>query len=322
MVDLAFYIFSVFLVFAGACVVFSRNTVHAVLFLILAFFNAAALFILLGAEFLAMMLVIVYVGAVAVLFLFVVMMLNIKPMVQPLWFTRERWHIFVQSLGHFINHLFCCSVATFALYRLLGIIVFFIAYGMTNTISASYDIIGDAGIVDNYIPIVFARSTSDLPITDTMRILSGLTLLLSLIMAKLLIAKQLKRSLWTTCVQLYRSLPVPVLIGSILFVEMIIMLSYWNNHSPSLTVATEILQIQQSTQSLPNTHALGLLLFKNYVFEFIMAGIILLVAMIGAIVLTLQRHTLGKRQDIAKQLARRKEDTLTLCKVRTGEGIL
>src|SRR3990172_8043174 len=72
-----FYLFSVLAIAAGAMVVFAKNPVHAVLFLILTFFNAAGLFVLLGAEFLAMLLVVVYVGAVAVLFLFVVMMLDV-----------------------------------------------------------------------------------------------------------------------------------------------------------------------------------------------------------------------------------------------------
>lgn len=313
MADLAFYIFSIFLVLAGTCVVFSRNTVHAVLFLIFTFFNAAGLFILLGAEFLAMMLVIVYVGAVAVLFLFVVMMLNIKPTMQPLWFTRERWHSFRVSFKDFTVHGLCLVIATLLLYMGLAfILTTFI--GFNNELTAQY------------IPVVFARSTADLPVTDIMRIISGLTLLTSLIIAKLITAKQLKRSLWTTGVRVYESLPTPVLVGFVLFTEMIIMLLYWNSHAPSLTIATQTLETQSIVQAavntqVTNTHALGLLIFRDYVFEFIMAGVILLVAMIGAIVLTLQRHTLGKRQDIAKQLARRKEDTLTLCKVNLGEGI-
>src|ERR1041384_4173471 len=74
---IAFYLFSAVLIAAAVMVIAGRNPVHSVLFLILAFFNAAALFVLLGAEFLAMILVIVYVGAVAVLFLFVVMMLDV-----------------------------------------------------------------------------------------------------------------------------------------------------------------------------------------------------------------------------------------------------
>src|SRR6476646_6715842 len=88
--SIAFYLFSVVLVASAVMVIAGRNPVHSVLFLILAFFNAAALFVLLGAEFLAMILVIVYVGAVAVLFLFVVMMLG--------GFRRtETWHIAIHS---------------------------------------------------------------------------------------------------------------------------------------------------------------------------------------------------------------------------------
>ena len=96
---LAFYAFSIVTIAAGVMVVASRNPVHSVLYLILAFFNAAGLFVLLGAEFLAMILVVVYVGAVAVLFLFVVMMLDINfvELRQGSWNTCRSAHSSVSS---------------------------------------------------------------------------------------------------------------------------------------------------------------------------------------------------------------------------------
>ena len=89
-IEIIFYIFSTVLVLSATTVVSARNTVHAVLFLVLAFLNAAALFIILGAEFLAMLLIVVYVGAIAVLFLFVVMMLDVdkKEVQQKIIFDR------------------------------------------------------------------------------------------------------------------------------------------------------------------------------------------------------------------------------------------
>src|ERR1700709_1850598 len=88
LIDIAFYLLAIVTCIAGLCVITARNPVHSVLFLILAFFSAAGLFVLLGAEFLAMLLVVVYVGAVAVLFLFVVMMLDVDFVALRAWFVR------------------------------------------------------------------------------------------------------------------------------------------------------------------------------------------------------------------------------------------
>jgi NADH-quinone oxidoreductase subunit J len=197
-----FYLFAVMTVAAGFMVITTKNPVHAVLFLILAFFNAAGLFVLLGAEFLAMILVVVYVGAVAVLFLFVVMMLDVD---------------FAALRAGFMRHM------------PLGAIV-------------------------------------------------GLILLAELIM-----------------VVLFRFVsPGPLA-------------------SPSAPIPTP-------GSGISNTEAIGRVLYTTYVHYFQGAGLILLVAMIGAIVLTL-RHKQGvKRQSIAKQVARSKASAVAVVKLAAGEA--
>jgi NADH-quinone oxidoreductase subunit J len=198
---IAFYVFSVVAVASGVMVVGARNPVHSVLFLILAFFNAAGLFVLLGAEFLAMILVIVYVGAVAVLFLFVVMMLDIN---------------FVALREGFIKYL-----------------------------------------------------------------------------------------------------PIGALVGIILLAELIFVLGAW-------VVAPQAPEALQAPMPAPaqvtNTHALGEVLYTDYFYLFQAAGIVLLIAMVGAIVLTL-RHREVRRQSISAQLARRAKDTLEVKNVPTGSGV-
>jgi NADH-quinone oxidoreductase subunit J len=197
-----FYLFAAVAVASAVMVITSRNPVHSVLFLILCFFNAAGLFILLGAEFLAMILVVVYVGAVMVLFLFVVMMLDID-------FAELR-------------------------------------QGMLNY----------------------------LPVGGTI----GLILLVELVLAL---------GTWAISPETSRVIAAP---------------------APPLT-------------NLTNTEALGQILYTRYIYFFQAAGLILLVAMIGAIVLTL-RHKQGvRRQDISVQVARRPETAIEIRKVRPGQGI-
>jgi NADH-quinone oxidoreductase subunit J len=199
---LAFYLFAAVAVASGVMVISARNPVHSVLFLILAFFNAAGLFVLNGAEFLAMILVIVYVGAVAVLFLFVVMMLDIN---------------FVELRQGFLQYL-----------------------------------------------------------------------------------------------------PVGALIGLVLLVELVLVLGAWQLPSELAGVATSG---APTPADLNNTQALGALLYTRYVYAFQAAGLILLVAMIGAIVLTLRSRHGVRRQRITDQIARRREDTLEIVKVRPRQGI-
>jgi NADH-quinone oxidoreductase subunit J len=197
-----FYLFAAVAIASGVMVVSARNPVHSVLFLILAFFNAAGLFILMGAEFLAMILVIVYVGAVAVLFLFVVMMLDID-------FAQLR--------------------------------------------------------------------------TGAMRYL-----------------------------------PVGLLVGIILLAELVLVFGSW-----AIAPGIESLMAAPtpSAATVTNTRALGDLLYTRYVFAFQAAGMILLVAMIGAIVLTLRQRVGTRRQSVAEQMARSRAETVEVVKAPLGQGV-
>ena len=197
---LAFYVFAGVLVASALMVITARNPVHSVLFLILAFFNAAGLFVLLGAEFIAMILVIVYVGAVAVLFLFVVMMLDI--------------------------------------------------------------------------------SFSDLR----------------------------KGSM--------QYVPIGMIVGGILLLELVsIGLAWQFSPQAAAHVASPI------TADVENTVALGRLIYTDYIFAFQAAGLVLLVAMIGAIVLTHRYRPDVRRQKVSVQNARRPEDVLEIQKVSSNSGV-
>ena len=199
---LFFYLFSFVTIGSALMVIASRNPVHSVLFLIIAFFNSAGLFILLGAEFLAMILVVVYVGAVAVLFLFVVMMLDID---------------FAELRQGFLQYL-----------------------------------------------------------------------------------------------------PVGALVGLILLAELIAVLG-GTLLAPGLAGSgtAPIPPIDE----MSNIAAIGALLYTKYVYFFQAAGMVLLVAMIGAIVLTLRHKEGVKRQDISDQVARSPETAIEVVKVESGKGI-
>jgi NADH-quinone oxidoreductase subunit J len=195
-----------FYLFAGVCVasafmvIVSRNPVHSVLFLILAFVSASGLFVLMGAEFLAMILIIVYVGAVAVLFLFVIMMLDVD---------------FDQLREGFIEYL-----------------------------------------------------------------------------------------------------PIGVVIGGIFLFELLL-IAFYRIINPAVTKAITA----PIPGNISNTEALGLVLYTRYIHYFQLAGLVLLVAMIGAIVLTLRHKAKVKRQDIATQNARTPELAMAVRKVATGQGL-
>ncbi len=202
--SIAFYLFSAILLASAIMVVTARNPVHSVLFLILAFFNAAGLFVLLGAEFVAMILVIVYVGAVAVLFLFVVMMLNVD----------------ATDLRH-----------GFAKY-----------------------------------------------------------------------------------------LPVGALVGLILFLQLAFVLTVTGADPASLTVQLPI------HEGVTNTQALGEVMYTRYAYIFQVCGLILLVAMMGAIVLTLRKRELGNggavlRQNVNAQIERKRASAVHIETVKSGEGV-
>jgi NADH-quinone oxidoreductase subunit J len=194
-----FYLFAAITVGSAVMVVAARNPVHSVLFLILCFFNAAGLFVLIGAEFLAMVLVVVYVGAVAVLFMFVVMMLNVN---------------FLHLREGFLQYL-----------------------------------------------------------------------------------------------------PIGATVGIILLIELVFVGTSW-----ALRDATGE-GIQTAVVAETNTRALGMLLYTDYFYLFQTAGLILLVAIIGAITLTLRARPGTRRQDIGRQVARRPSATVELHKVRSGSGI-
>ncbi len=199
---LAFYLFAFVAVASGVMVISARNPVHSVLFLILAFFNSAGLFVLMGAEFLAMILVVVYVGAVAVLFLFVVMMLDIN---------------FAELRQGFLQYM-----------------------------------------------------------------------------------------------------PIGALIGIILLAELLVILGSWIAVPETASVAGAPIPQPEETS---NTLALGRLLYTQYIYFFQAAGLILLVAMVGAIVLTLRQRPGVRKQRISDQLARRREDAVEVVRVEPGSGI-
>jgi NADH-quinone oxidoreductase subunit J len=198
-ITLFFYLFAVVLLASAAMVVSARNPVHSVLFLILAFFNAAALFLIAGAEFLAMILVIVYVGAVAVLFLFVVMMLDV----------------------------------------------------------------------------------------DFEELRNGFQ----------------------------RYLPVGATVGAVLFIELAAVMGGWQ-----LAPGSVQLLMSPAPAGISNTQALGQVLYTDYVFLFQTAGLILLVAMIGAIVLTLRDRKTSRHQVIRDQTERTVAETLEMLTLSLGSG--
>jgi NADH-quinone oxidoreductase subunit J len=201
---LLFYVFAATLLASSVVVISARNAVHSVLFLILAFFNGAALFVLLGAEYLAMLLVIIYVGAVAVLFLFVVMMLDVK-------LTERRSYI-------------------------------------------------------------------------------------------------------------KKHLPAGLLVGSIFLAELVLVMRHWTVLGNDLVLSNRAFPVGEADQ-VGSAHALGELLYTHYIYPFQMAGLILLVAMVGAITLTQRRRAGIRRQNAMEQVLRRPEDVLDMARPEVGAGI-
>jgi NADH-quinone oxidoreductase subunit J len=197
---LFFYLFAAVCVASAVMVIVSKNPVHSVLYLILAFVNASGLFMLMGAEFLAMILIVVYVGAVAVLFLFVIMMLDVD-------FTELR--------EGFLQYM-----------------------------------------------------------------------------------------------------PIGLVIGGIFLLELLLTVSYWVINPGTIKTITAAIPT-----NVTNTEALGLVLYTKYIHYFQLAGMVLLVAMIGAIVLTLRHKANVKRQDINVQNARTPETAMAVRKVAVGQGL-
>jgi NADH-quinone oxidoreductase subunit J len=201
---LFFYFFSIIAILSAIMVIVSRNTVHAVFFLILDFISIASLFILIGAEFLGMMMIIVYVGAVAVLFLFVVMLLNVSE----------------QKLSWFRG----------------------------------------------------ARKTKHIPI--------GLA------------------------------------VGAVILLELIVVVGGWKYRDTFSE--TKFLNFEKD---FTNTHAIGNVMYTEYIHLFQISGLILLLSMIGAIVLTYRKREGVKRQNYFTQVGREREDSIKLVEVESGKGI-
>ncbi|SFH34875.1 NADH dehydrogenase subunit J [Palleronia marisminoris] len=200
--DFAFYVFAILVVAAGLFTVVARHPVHSVLWLILAFLSSAGLFVLMGAEFVAMLLVIVYVGAVAVLFLFVVMMLDVD----------------------------------------------------------------------------FASLKAE--------------------MAKFV--------------------PIALLIGVVILMQLGIVFGVWE---ASDLAAVNVAASREAFGGASNTQAIGQLVYDEYLLLFQLSGLILLVAMIGAIVLTLRHRTDVKRQDVVQQIMRDPKKTMEMRDVKSGQGL-
>jgi NADH-quinone oxidoreductase subunit J len=199
-----FYIFSLIAIVSAIMVTVSKNTVHSVFFLILDFISISCLFIMIGAEFLGMIMLIIYVGAVAVLFLFVVMMLNVAQ-------QKNQWFSARESSKH---------------------------------------------------------------------------------------------------------IPVGLIISTIIFFELIIVISGWK-YKPDL-VSSMSLNIDNS---ISNTHAIGYVLYTDYILIFQLSGMILLVAMIGAIVLTFRQRSGVKRQSYFSQISRERSDGVELIDVPSNQGV-
>ena len=199
-----FYIFSSIAIISAIMVTVSRNTVHSVFFLILDFISISCLFIMIGAEFLGMIMLIVYVGAVAVLFLFVVMMLNVAQ-------QKNQWFLSAESSGH---------------------------------------------------------------------------------------------------------IPVGLIISTIIFFELIIVIGGWQ-YKPEFFDTAKI----SITETISNTHSLGQILYTDYIHVFQISGMILLVAMIGAIVLTFRQREGVKKQNYIKQISRERSEGVQVLDVQSNKGV-
>ena len=199
-----FYIFSLIAIISAIMVTASKNTVHSVFFLILDFISISCLFILIGAEFLGMIMLIVYVGAVAVLFLFVVMMLNVAQ-------QKNQWFLSKSSSNH---------------------------------------------------------------------------------------------------------IPIGLIISSVIFFELIIVIGGWK-YKPDLINP----QNMSTVNELTNTHYLGQVLYTDYIHIFQISGMILLVAMIGAIVLTFRQREGVKKQSYLKQISRERSDGVEVLEVESNKGV-
>ena len=199
-----FYAFSFIAIISAIMVTVSKNTVHSVFFLILDFISISCLFIMIGAEFLGMIMLIVYVGAVAVLFLFVVMMLNVAQ-------QKNQWFVSTENSGH---------------------------------------------------------------------------------------------------------IPVGLIISTLIFFELIIVIGGWK-YKPDLLNSNNL----NAISDLSNTHSLGQIIYTDYIHIFQISGMILLVSMIGAIVLTFRQRDGVKKQSYIKQISRERSEGVEVLEVPSNKGV-
>lgn len=296
MATFAFYLFSIALLGSALGVVFARNPVYSVLFLILSFFAAAGLFILMGAEFLAMMLVIVYVGAVAVLFLFVVMMINLTTGTTPVERTKKILRESLATLGRVLGYGI--------IFGTVGGALLLVAPLAQQGIHSSFKSIFES-------PWWILSSELKLPF----KILMGLV---AISVGRLVAQSLLKRS-FLNAIQ-------PILHYPLLFLSLGILaigflgLGIWQ-WTPSPFSDDLIASPLPPLDLMTNTHALGQVIYRDYLLGFQVAGLLLLVAMIGTIVLTFRQREGVKRQSIREQLGRRPEDTLKMHHIPLGKGV-
>lgn len=276
----AFWFFAIGLFFSGLMVIASRNSVHGVLYLILAFFNAAALMLILGAEFLAMLLVIVYVGAVAVLFLFVVMMLDIKAQATLDHTTIKQKAIHALGLSGSLS---------------LYIVVFLSVF------------LGGFYAVQHFVPLKNA------PYGMQVMLLSAALLFF---LGRFLAHALTKISFFDVSKRFLKTIPLPLVLGFIIIGEIVVLLQ-----GASLQVSFNQVHTGAWNPQVSHSAALGMVLFTGYLAPFLISSFLLLVAMVGAILLTLKPRQESKRQDIQKQLSRCKHNTLVVKKMAVGQGI-
>ncbi len=303
MAEIIFYIFSTLLVGSALAVIFSRNPVHSVLFLIFAFFNAAGLFILIGAEFLATLLVIVYVGAVAVLFLFIVMMMAISPDNQRSVFSKDRTYDAITTIGQFLNY--------FVVFCAISIVLLSIA-PVADEIQA-----GNRFSLDN-LRVILQTSTWSVFSSKASMPVMVISLMGTLVVARQATQLFLKTSFMEIISGFMDSLAFMIVLG-LGFMGLFAYVAFQWQASP--LSEDLVANATPPADLVSNTHALGNIIYTDYIFAFQGCGILLLIAMIGAIVLTHRKREGVKKQDIVAQTMRSPKDTLKTHNVPLGKGV-
>ena len=320
MIALAFYLFSAMVLFSGVMVITARNPVHSVLFLIFAFFNSAGLFVILGAEFLAMLLVVVYVGAVAVLFLFVVMMMdiNVRSLQRTVSSSFKEFTQAMLSASAFGLAMFVVSIL--AMMVLTNIAAYFLQIIPVDTVKLSLTMLitnpGSFAELPLWAIMVGVVTHDPLSLASIVFVASAIA---SLWFGNFVATFLVQKSFSEVALMFRRNFPIAWFIALVFGVELFMMVRLW--HDSSVTTALVGTSKLISEPGMPNTQALGQLIYTDYLYIFQLSGMILLVAMIGAIVLTLRKREGVKRQNISEQVNRRKEETLQLKDVPIGKGI-